>query len=451
MTKNLTEGKPMGLIIRFAFPVLLAMLFQQFYNLVDTMIVGKFLGSEALAAVGSTGSLNFMVIGFCIGICSGFAIPMAQSFGAGDENELKRYIGNAFWLCVVTSIVMAIATGLLCRTILVIMRTPEDIIDTSYSYIHIIFWGIPVTYLYNMLSSMIRSVGDSKTPVIFLGLSSVLNIILDIVLITIVKMGVSGAAVATVTAQAISGLLCLAYLKKKFPILQPSKEQWHFRRRYAGKLCMIGIPMGLQYSITAIGSIILQTAVNSLGTLYVASVTAGTKLHMFFGCVFDALGSTSATYTGQNIGAKKADRVQEGIRDCMILGSIYAVFALAVFFFFSNPLISLFANATDPNYRRILANARLLLLWNGAFYIPLAGVNIYRFCIQGMGYSQTAIISGALEMAARAFVGLALIPRFGYVAAVTASPIAWIAANSFLIPAYYHYLRKQKRILGYDG
>lgn len=437
----------MTLILQFAFPVFLAMLFQQFYNLVDTMIVGKFLGSHALAAVGSTGALNFMVIGFCIGICSGFAIPMAQAFGAGDEDELKRYIGNSLWLCIGFSILMTAFTCILCRSILSFMNTPKDIMDTAYSYIHIIFWGIPVTFLYNMLSAMIRSVGDSKTPVIFLGLSSVLNIILDIVLITIVKMGVPGAAVATVAAQAVSGCLCLLYLKKKFPILQPSGEQWHPRRTYSAKLCVVGVPMGLQYSITAIGSIILQTAVNSLGTVYVASVTAGTKLHMFFGCVFDALGSTSATYTGQNIGAKKIDRVRAGIKDCMIIASIYSVLALGVFLLFSDPLITLFANPSDPNYRQILANARLLLIWNGSFYILLSAVNIYRFCLQGMGYSDIAIIAGALEMAARAFVGLVLIPRFGYVAAVTASPIAWIAADSFLIPAYYHYLKRRHRIL----
>lgn len=442
MTKNLTEGKPMELIIRFAFPVLLAMLFQQFYNLVDTMIVGKFLGSSALAAVGSTGSLNFMVIGFCSGVCAGFAIPMAQAFGAQNEDELKRYIGCSGWLCAIFAIVMAVLTGLLCRSILRLMHTPEDIFDTAFHYIRIIFWGIPVTYLYNMLSCMIRSVGDSKTPVIFLGLASILNIILDVVLITIVKMGVSGAAVATVTSQAVSGLLCLIYLQKKFPILQPSGDQWHLRSNYVRKLCLNGIPMGLQYSVTAIGSIILQTAVNTLGTLYVASVAASTRISIIFCCVFDALGTTIATYSGQNIGAGKPDRVKEGVRDCMIIGSVYAVLILAVFYFFSNPLVTLFVSPSDPQYREILANARLMLLSGSSFYILLAAVNIYRFCIQGIGYSQIAIISGAMEMAARTFVGLVLVPAFGYIGAVTANPIAWIAADLFLIPAYRHYLKK---------
>ena len=444
MTKDLTSGKPLGLIIRFAFPVLLAMLFQQFYNLVDTIIVGKFLGSEALAAVGSTGSLNFMVIGFCSGVCAGFAIPMAQSFGAKNEPELKRFIGNSLWLCVIFSVVMAVLCGLFCKNILRLMRTPEDIIDGAYQYISIIFWGIPTTYLYNMLSCMIRSVGDSKTPVIFLGVASLLNIVLDILFVTIVNMGVAGAAVATVTAQGVSGLLCLVYVMKKFPILHPDKEHLIFRKRYAENLCIIGIPMGLQYSVTAIGSIILQSAVNSLGTLYVASVTAGGKLTNFICCPFDALGSTIATYSGQNIGAGRPDRVQEGTKDCMILGSIYAIIALVLLYFFSNPLVSLFIDTKDAGYQHILDNARLLLLWNSVFYIPLAAVNIYRFCIQGMGFSQVAILSGALEMVGRGFVALALVPMFGYTAVVFASPIAWIAAICFLIPAYYHFLKKIK-------
>ena len=190
MTRDLTTGRPLGVIVRFALPVLLAMLFQQFYSLVDTLIVGRILGPEALAAVGSTGSLNFMVIGFCSGVCAGFAIPMAQAFGAKNENDLKTYIGNSLWLCIAFSIVLSVVTGIFCRQILRLMNTPDDILDRAYSYIVVIFWGIPVTYLYNMLACMIRSIGDSKTPVIFLGIASVLNIILDVFFITVFDMDV---------------------------------------------------------------------------------------------------------------------------------------------------------------------------------------------------------------------------------------------------------------------
>lgn len=439
MTKDLTRGKPLSLIVGFAVPVLLGMLFQQFYNLVDTMIVGKILGPDALAAVGSTGSLSFMIIGFCSGVCSGFAIPMSQAFGAQDEKALKKYIGNCFWLCAGFAVVMAVATGLLCRPILQLMKTPEDILEDAYGYIVIIFWGIPVIYLYNMLSGMIRSVGDSKTPVLFLAIASVLNIILDVVLITVIPLGVAGAAVATVIAQGVSGISCLFYIRKKFPILQPERSQWHPDKLYAMKLCAMGIPMGLQYSVTAIGSVILQSAVNSLGTLYVASVTAGSKLSLIFCCPFDALGATIATYGGQNIGAGKVERIREGVKVCMLLGSVYSVMALGLFFLAGSRLALLFV---DGENARIITNARMFLVYNSLFYIPLTAVNVYRFVIQGIGYSQVAILAGVFEMAARAAVGLVFVPMIGFTAACVASPAAWIAADLFLIPTYLHYMKK---------
>lgn len=429
----------MGLIIRFTLPILLSMLFQQFYNLVDTMIVGKSLGENALAAVGSTGALNFMVIGFCSGVCAGFAIPMAHAFGANDHKALKTYIGNSFWLCLAFSVVLAVGTGLLCKPILQLMNTPDEILDSAYYYIDIIFWGIPATFLYNMLSCMIRSVGDSKTPVIFLALSSALNIGLDLLLINVIPMGVAGAAVATVTAQAVSGLLCLVYIAKKFPILCPKGEQWKLNRNCVISLCEMGVPMGLQYSVTAIGSIILQAAVNSLGTTSVAAVAAATKLTLIFCCPFDALGSSIATYAGQNVGAGLYDRVRKGVTCCMILGAIYSVLAVVMFYFGGGALTTLFA---DPANTQLIEQSHQFLLVNALFYIPLTGVNVYRFCIQGMGYSPIAILAGLFEMAARSAVGFILVPAVGYIAVCFASPAAWIAADCFLVPMYYHLLRK---------
>lgn len=439
MTKNLTEGKPLQLILGFAIPVLLSLLFQQFYSLVDTMIVGKTLGSDALAAVGSTGSLNFMVIGFCNGVCAGLAIPMAQSFGAGNEDLLKRYIGGSAWLCLVFSVVMAVATALPCKFILQAMDTPPEILDSAYNYIVIIFWGIPATYLYNILSCMIRSVGDSKTPVIFLAMASLLNIGLDFVCILFFQMGVAGAAWATVISQGVSGLLCLIYLKKRFPILQPKGDQWKPTMRQIKKLCGMGIPMGLQYSVTALGSLVLQVFINGLGTAAIAAITAGSKLSLIFCCPFDSLGSTIATFAGQNVGAGKYSRIREGVHCCMILGSIYAVIALGVFWVAGDALSLLFLDSSDA---LLVANSRLYLVLNGLFYIPLTAVNVYRFCIQGMGFSQMAICAGALEMVGRAAVGMFVIPVVGYTAACLAGPVAWILADMFLIPACYHYIKK---------
>lgn len=441
MTKSLTEGNPLKLILQFSAPILLSMLFQQFYNLVDTMIVGRILGENALAAVSSTSSINFMIIGFSMGVCNGFAIPMAQAFGGKEEHELKRYIGSCLWLCVGFSAVLAITTGLLCTQILQLMGTPAEILRDASYYIGILFWGIPVTYLYNMTSAMLRAVGDSRTPVVFLGLAAILNIILDIVFITVVGVGVMGAAIATVIAQGVSGLLCLVYIGKKFPILQPKGDEWRLRRRHAVRLCSMGLPMGLQYSVTAIGSVILQSAVNSLGTTFVAAVGAANKLSVVFCCPFDALGATIATYAGQNIGAGKPDRVHEGVKSCMLLGSIYAVTACLVFFLAGSQLAALFA---DPANTALIGYIRHMLIIVSLFYIPLTGVNVYRFCIQGMGYSSIAIFAGVMEMVGRSATA-ALVTVWGFNAACFAGPVAWILADSFLIPAYYHFLHREKK------
>lgn len=441
--KDLTSGSPFRLILGFAVPLLFGMLFQQFYSMVDTIIVGRALGSGALAAVGSTGSINFMIIGFCMGVCNGFAIPVAQMFGARDYRALRKYVTNSAWLSAIFAVVMTAATCILCRQILIWMDTPADIIDGAFSYIFIIFAGIPVIYLYNLLSAIIRSLGDSRSPLIFLGISSVLNILLDLLLV--VPMGVAGTAVATVVAQGVSGILCLFYMKKKFDILRFEKEDWKLEKRYVLRLCGMGIPMGLQYSITAIGSVVLQTAVNSLGSLAVASVTAASRISQFFCCMFDALGSTMATFAGQNIGAKKLERVDAGIRTSAIIGTVYSIFAFAVLFFFGKNISLLFVDSSETE---IIRNAHQMLVVNSLFYVAVMFVNVVRFAIQGMGYSKLAILAGVCEMVARSVVGFAFVPMFGYSAVCFANPVAWIMADLFLIPAYVKLSRAMKKRFG---
>ena len=447
-TKDMTTGSPMKLILSFLVPMLFGLLFQQLYNMVDTIIVGKYLGVSALAAVGSTGSINFMIIGFCIGVCSGFAIPVAQKFGEKNETALRRFVANGAWLSLVFAVVMTLIVCIFCRQILVLMNTPEDIIDGAYSYIFVIFMGIPATYLYNMLSGTIRSLGDSTTPLYFLLLSSVMNIFLDFFTILVLHMGVAGAAWATVISQGVSGILCLLYMKKKFAILKMQGDEWKPDKNSMMILCGMGIPMGLQYSITAIGSVILQTAVNSLGSVAVASVTAGSKISMFFCCPFDAMGATMATYGGQNIGARKLDRIDQGVKACVLLGAVYAALALAVLYFFSDVVALLFVDAAELE---ILANTRSFLVANSLFYFPLALINIIRFMIQGLGYSKLAIIAGVCEMIARSFVGFCLVPVFGYAAVCFANPIAWIAADAFLLPAYRHVMGRLRKLLGWKA
>ena len=421
MTKDMTNGSPMKLILGFSVPLLFGFLFQQFYNLVDTLIVGRFLGVDALAAVGATGSLNFLIIGFCMGVCNGFAIPLAHRFGAGDYKAMRAFMMNAVYLAVVFAAVMTVLTVVYCKPILRLMRTPENIIDDAYIYIVIIFAGIPATYLYNLISGIIRSMGDSRTPVVFLTIASVLNIALDLVLIITFDMGVAGAALATVISQAVSGLGCLIYSLGKFEILHADEEERKINTFYMKTLCNMGVPMGLQYSITAIGSVILQSAVNTLGSDAVAAMTAGSRISMFFCCPYDALGSTMATYGGQNVGAKKLDRIREGLKSCSILGIVYSIIAFVVLFFAGEWLAGFFVESARAS---IIGDVQLFLMLNSAFYIPLAFVNIVRFLIQGMGYSKFAVLAGVFEMVARALVGFVFVPVFGFPAACIASPVA---------------------------
>ena len=439
MVKDMTNGSPSKHILGFAVPMLFGMLFQQFYNLVDTIIVGKTLGVEALAGVGATGSINFMIIGFCMGVCKGFVIPVAQCFGAKKPADLRKYVFNGYICSIVFAIVLTLASVIFCRRILIVMNTPADIIDHAYNYIVVIFIGIPTVFLYNMVSGVIRSLGDSKTPVVFLVLSSIINVVLDFFLILVCKMGVAGAGWATVTSQLISGLTCLIYMYKKYDILKGDKSERVLDRRFITNLCMNGVPMGLQYSITAIGSTILQAAVNTLGSTYVAAMTAGSKMFNFTCCPFDALGSTMATYAGQNVGAAKIKRLGQGVRSAMIIGSVYSVLSLIALYFTTDYIALLFVNASETT---IIALTRQFILASACFYIPLTGVNVVRFCIQGMGFSVFAISAGILEMIGRAFAAIILIPSIGFMGACLASPIAWIAADAFLFPAFIHCAKK---------
>lgn len=440
--KDLTQGNPMKLILGFAVPMLLGLLFQQFYSMVDAIVVGKWIGVGALASVGATSSINFMINGFCTGICTGFAIPVAQRFGAGDMKSMRKFVANIVWTAAVIGSILTVVVCLLCRNILVWMRTPADIIDGSYSYIFWIFLGIPVTILYNLVAGIIRALGDSTTPVVFLVLAALLNIVLDIVSVVMIGTGVEGPAIATVISQAVSGVLCLIYMKKKFAILHMEEGEWSPDFRYIGTLLSSGVPMGLQYSITAIGSVILQASVNELGSAAVASVTAGGKVNLFFTCPFDALGGTMATWAGQNVGAGKPERVHKGLMNALLLGAVYSVLACAFLSFFGKNVALLFL---DSGEAEILTNAQTFLRVNSAAYLLLLCVNVFRFCIQGMGYSLFAILAGVFEMVARSIMGFGFVPKFGFFAVCFANPLAWLMADLFLIPAYALCLRRVKR------
>jgi len=443
--KDLTVGNPMSLIFGFAMSLFWGMLFQQMYNMIDTAIVSWFLGKEAYTGMGTTGAVNFLIMGFCMGVCNGFAIPVAQRFGAKDYKSMRKFVSHAIILCSVFAVVMTFFVSIFCRQILVVMKTPEDVFEYAYIYIIVIFLGIPVTYMYNLLSAIIRALGDSKHPVEYLIIASVLNIVLDLLFIIPLHWGIFGAAFATVVSQLAAGTMCLVYIIKKIDILHLKKEDWELDRDHFVILFNMGVPMGLQYSITAIGSVILQTAINALGTDAAAAVTTGGKVGMFFCIPFDALGSTMATYGGQNVGAKKLDHLQQGLVAAVKLGCGYAILAFVVLALFGRQFSMIFLDAGEA---ACLDNAHMFLFYNSMFYVPLALVNIVRFLIQGMGFSMFAVLAGVMEMIGRSVVAMLFVPKFGFIAICLASPAAWILADLFLIPAFIMVRNKLRRIFG---
>jgi len=439
MTKNLTSGHPLKIILSFAIPVFFGCLFQQFYNLVDTIIVGQFLGVDALAAVGSTGSLNFMIQGFCIGLCSGFAIPVAQRFGGEDYSSMRQFVFNSWLLIGFFSIFITFFTVIFCRPVLQALKTPENVLDMAYSYFVIILLGVPVLLFYNILAGIIRSVGDSKTPLYFLILSAFINIGLDFLFIGVFGFGIPGAAWATVISQALSGILCFLYMRAKFDILHLRPEDKVFNKKRIYTLLGIGLPMGLQYSITAIGSVILQWSVNLLGSVYVASMVTAQKISIFFSTPFDALGTSMATYGGQNVGARKIERLNPGLFWGCMVGFAYSLLAFVILFFFSSNLTMLFMNKGEDEETviKIIEAVHYFLLANSSSFVLLVLVNAVRFMIQGMGYSRIAIFAGFFELIGRGFIGLVMVPLIGFKGACFASPLAWVLADAFLLPAYF--------------
>ena len=442
MTKDLTSGSPLKVILMFTFPLVLGNLFQQFYSLADTIIVGRFCGVSALASVGATGSVNYLILGFVIGVCNGFAIPIAQLFGARDYKDLRRHVANAAWLCIAASVVLTIATVALTRPMMQLMQTPDDIIDGAVIYIGWIFAGIPFIFLYNMVAAIMRALGDSKTPLYFLILTSALNIGLDLLFVIPFKFGVFGAALATDISQVISGVLSFIYLCRKFDVLKMQKDDLVFSKKACVRLMGIGVPMGLQCSITAIGSVVLQGAVNGLGSDIVAAQTAGGKAAQFLSVPLESIGTAMTTYASQDMGAHDLNRVNKGVNTALGIGCVDSVASFLILRVLDKALIGLFLESSQTE---IMANAQSFIFWNSVFYIPLAVLIIYRYTIQGLGYSSLAMFAGVAEMIARAMVGFLFVPLWGYFAACIANPVAWFFACFFLIPAYIVVFRKLKQ------
>ena len=441
-TKNLTEGSPVRLLLLFSLPVMAGNIFQQLYTIVDTAIVGKVLGVEALAALGAVDWLNWLTLGVIQGFTQGFAILIAQKFGAGDMKAMRKTVGNAAILAIIMSLIMTVLGMMAMKPLLGIMKTPDDIFKDAYAYIMVICGGIAAQMLYNFLSSVLRALGNSKVPLYFLILAALLNIVLDMVFIIAFHMGAAGAAWATVISQGISGILCLVYIVKAVPILHLHKEDWRPSGHLLKIQLAVGIPMALQYSITAIGTMMVQTALNLLGSTQVAAFTAANKIEQIVTQAYVAMGTTMATYCAQNIGAGKIKRIRHGFKSITIMGSIYSVVVAAIIMTVGKYMTYLFLSG---DLTEIMHSVDIYLKCVGTFFIPLTVVNVYRNGIQGMGYGLLPMMAGVAELVGRGVVAMIAAGQKSYFGVCMASPAAWILASALLIVMYYYVIHQNEK------
>ena len=441
-TNDMTVGNPVSLIIRFMIPMCLGNIFQQFYNIADSIVAGQFLGVDALAAIGSTGSLMFFVTGWLNGLSSGFAILVSQWFGAKQYDKMRHYVAMSICLAAAFAIVMTIGFEALNEPILRLMNSPEDLMGSVKGYMGIIYAGLIVTAAYNSLAAFLRALGDSKSPLYFLIISAVINVFLDILFIVKIGMGVEGCAYATVIAQAISAVCCLIYIIKKFPILHLKKENFEISFTSFRYLLALGIPMGLQFSITAIGTIIVQGAVNIYGSVYMAGFSAAGKLQNIIVTVFVAFGATMATFVGQNRGAGKMDRVKEGMKYTQIMVLIWSVITMIIMFFFGKYMTWLFIDKSQTDVINVSVTYFHTVFWAYPF---LGSIFLYRNGLQGLGYGLVPMLGGVFELVARSAIVMFVAGQTSIAGVCLADPAAWIAALIPLIPYYIYVMKKWSR------
>lgn len=444
MTKSMTEGSPLKQIIQFALPVLLGNIFQQTYNIADAAIVGRFLGANSLGAVGVSTAVQLFVLGFCTGSATGFSIPVATSYGAEDYKTMRKFLFNGAFITTIIALSVTFLTVIFCHQILTIIKTPLKIYKESYLYLVIIFAGIPFTLLYNFLSSVLRAIGDSRTPFIFLAISSLLNIVLDLTFILIFNWGVGGAACATILSQAVSGVLCIFLINKKFPILHLLPDECKIDKSKITHLIKVGLPMGLQFSSIAIGTMVMQAANNSLGTLYVSAFAVATKIKQFTIAPFDALAVSIATFMSQNNGAEKSDRICTGFKIAGGLSFLYGIISGTILHIFGREMSLIFIS---PNNISELNTSWLYLRYMGMFYWALGMKVVIRTGVQGLGYANITLVAGLLEMCVRTFVSYMFISSLAVKAICYADPIAWVTSLLFIAPTAYYCTKKiEKRI-----
>lgn len=439
MAKDMTSGKPIKLIWNFTIPLLIGNLFQQLYNMADTFIVGRTIGVHALASVGSTGSIIFLILGFANGLTAGLAIPLAQRYGAKDYLGVKRSFYVSILISAVVAILLTILSMVFCRQILEVMQTPAEIIDGAYDYLMVIFAGIFSSMAFNLLSNIFRSIGDAKTPLYFLVIACIMNIILDIVFIAGFGMGVEGAGYATVLSQIFSALACILYIWKKIPILRLNSKDFFAESSDVREHVRISFPMAFQSSIIAIGAIIIQITLNQLGATAVAAYTAAQKIDQVAILPMMSFGVTMATFVAQNYGAKKYDRIWRGVRDCIKLSLTFAISVGIILNLFSPIFIRAFVGV---GHEEVVELGAIYFITNGTMYSLLSLLFIYRYTLQGVGKTFTPTVAGIMELCMRAFAAVVLSNLYGYTGATMANPLAWLGSLIPLMIAYYLFKNK---------
>lgn len=444
METDMTKGNPLPIILKFTIPLLIGNIFQQLYNMVDTIIVGRFVGPEALAAVGSTGTIVFLVIGFSQGMSTGFTVLTSQRFGAGDREGARRSVANGIILSAFVIAGMTVISLWAMKPLLRLMNTPENIMGDAYTYISIICMGIVANVYYNLFSSFLRAVGNSRIPLVFLVFSACFNVVLDLVFIINLKMGVAGAAWATNVSQAISAVLCVFYISRRVPVLTPKRQHWKLHKTDSGNQLAIGIPMALQFGITASGTMIMQSAINLFGSTAVASFTAANKLQNLVMQGMTAMGQTMATYTGQNFGKGDIKRIRRGVKLAVGTEVVYALVCSAA--------VCLTLPLTLPLFFDKSVNMALMLPWAktyvylcAAFYIPLSLIFIFRNAMQGCGYGFLPMMGGAVELIARLIVAAFAMKYLSFVLSCACDPAAWVSAGIFTGISYIYVIKKVEK------
>lgn len=440
---NLTTGKPLKKILLFTIPVFIGFIFQQFYSIVDAVIVDRTLGQTCFSAVGITGSLSFLVLGFAQGIAAGFSVVTSQYFGAKDNNQVRKSIATSFILCIAVIVVLTVLSVIFTRQMLQALNTPEKYFEYSYSYISTIFYGIGASILYNMVAYILRSLGDSRTPLYFLIVACVINIGLDFLFILPFNMGIAGAGWATVLSQLLAGIACMIYMFIKYPFIRLKREDWKTSFSFCMKHMRLAVPMGFQFSTIAIGIMIQQSAINSLGDDVVTAYTAASRIDQLAIQPICALGTTMATYCGQNYGAQQYERLRKGVRQSALLGLLISVAATLIVSLLGKQMTYLFISTATVRQTEL---CQQYLRYQGAFYILLMAIYVYRNSLQGINYSSITVVAGILELTMRSVAAFVLVKILGFVGVCLSNPIAWLGSDMILLPAYAFAVKKFKKL-----